>query len=72
MEPSSDSNRWPIFEWLDWASFFGITAGLFAYVIPFWPEGRLRVAFWLMLVSTLLHVCTAHLRRPVERGGPES
>lgn len=36
------------------------------YVLPFWREGRLRWAFWLTLVSTLLHVYTSHKRGEVE------
>jgi len=35
------------------------------YVMPFWREGRLRWAFWLTLVSTLLHVFTSHQRGKV-------
>jgi hypothetical protein len=35
------------------------------YVMPFWREGRLRWAFWVTLVSTLLHVYTSHQRSKV-------
>jgi hypothetical protein len=40
----------------------GLVLGLAMYVMPFWPEGRLRWAFWLTLVSTLLHMYTSHER----------
>ena len=36
--------------------------GLVLYVMPFWPEGRLRWALWLTLVATVLHVFTSHRR----------
>ena len=36
--------------------------GLALYVAPFWREGRLRPAFWITLIATLLHVYTSHKR----------
>jgi hypothetical protein len=73
---------------LDRCALFGLAAGLAAYVLPFWPEGRLRVAFWLTLASTLLHVYTSHQQTidvdadadadadasagPSEGGGPDA
>lgn len=39
-----------------------LAVGLALYVMPFWREGRLRVAFWLTLVATVLHVYTSHRR----------
>jgi hypothetical protein len=50
----------------------GIVASLVPYVIPFWPEGRRRVAFWLIMASTLLHVLASRRRKPIERGGPDA
>lgn len=40
----------------------GLAAGLILYVMPFWPEGRLNAAFWVTLLSTLLHIYTSHKR----------
>lgn len=45
---------------LDRAALAGIALGLSAYVIPIWGEGRLRLAFWLTLAATLLHIYTSH------------
>ena len=55
------SNRFWIVA-LDRAALGGLALGLALYVMPFWAEGRLRPAFWLTLVSTLLHVYTSHRR----------
>jgi hypothetical protein len=41
-------------------------AGLVLYVMPFWREGRLRAAFWLTLISTLLHIYTSRRRGAVD------
>jgi hypothetical protein len=57
---------------LDRLALFGLALGHVTYMIPFWPEGRLRVSFWVTLLSTLLHVYTSHQRRPVGPGGPEA
>ncbi len=48
----------------DRAALAGLAIGLALYVMPFWEEGRLRVAFWLTLLSTLLHVYTSHKNTP--------
>jgi len=40
----------------------GLALGLLLYVLPFWREGRLRPAFWITLLSTLLHVYTSRQR----------
>lgn len=47
----------------------GIALGLALYVMPFWKEGRLFWAFWLTLISTLLHIYTSR-RRGLEEGEP--
>ena len=44
----------------------GLVLGLALYVMPLWREGRLRPAFWLTLVATLLHVYTSHKRAKSE------
>ena len=56
----SSSKRW--LEGLDRAALVGLTVGLALYVMPVWREGRLRPAFWITLLSTLLHVFTSHAR----------
>ena len=48
---------------LDRAALAGLALGLALYVLPLWREGRLRFAFWLTLVSTLLHIYTSHAGR---------
>jgi hypothetical protein len=52
----------PLIVNLDRAAIGGLAVGLAMYVMPFWREGRLRWAFWLTLVSTILHVYTSHER----------
>jgi uncharacterized membrane protein YccC len=47
---------------LDRAVLCGLALGLALYVLPIWREGRLRSAFWVTLVSTLLHIYTSHKR----------
>jgi hypothetical protein len=47
---------------LDRVALAGIAVGLLSYVAPFWSDGRLRLAFWLTLAATLLHVFTSHAR----------
>jgi hypothetical protein len=47
---------------LDRAVLCGLAAGLALYVMPFWREGRLRWAFWVTLIATLLHIYTSHKR----------
>ena len=56
---------------LDRAVLSGIGLGLLLYVMPFWNEGRLRWAFWLTLVSTLLHIYTSRQTGP-SSGPPEN
>ena len=53
----SNSKRWIVV--LDRAALTGLALGLALYVLPFWREGRLRPAFWITLVSALLHVYTS-------------
>ena len=53
----SSSKRWIVV--LDRAALVGLALGLALYVMPFWREGRLRPAFWITLVSALLHVYTS-------------
>jgi hypothetical protein len=63
---------------LDRAALTGLAVGLALYVLPFWREGRLKPAFWLTLLSTLLHVYTSHKRfaaapaRPVDADAGKS
>lgn len=59
MGPSSNKS-WIVT--LDRAALGGLALGMALYVMPFWAEGRLRPAFWLTLLSTLLHVYTSHKR----------
>ena len=40
--------------------------GLALYVMPWWADGRLRVAFWLTLVATAFHIFTSHRRADSE------
>lgn len=47
---------------LDRVAIGALAAGLALYVMPWWREGRLALAFWLTLVATLLHVYTSHQR----------
>lgn len=66
----SSSKSWIVA--LDRAALAGLALGLALYVLPFWREGRLRPAFWLTLISTLLHVYTSHARfaaTPPSTGG---
>jgi len=53
----SSSKRWIVL--LDRGALGGLALGLALYVLPFWREGRLRPAFWITLVSALLHVYTS-------------
>jgi hypothetical protein len=48
--------------WLDRAAIAGLALGLTLYVMPLWPEGRLRWAFWSTLIATALHIYTSHAR----------
>lgn len=56
----SSSNR--VIVALDRAALGALALGLGLYVMPWWREGRLYVAFWLTLAATLLHVYTSHER----------
>jgi hypothetical protein len=47
---------------LDRAALGALAVGLALYVLPIWRQGRLRPAFWITLVATLLHVYTSHKR----------
>ena len=53
---------------LDRAALASLALGLALYVMPWWREGRLYVAFWLTLVASVLHVYTSHQR--AEGDGP--
>jgi hypothetical protein len=53
-------NRWIV--GLDRAAVGGLLLGLALYVLPLWREGRLRWAFFVTLISTLLHIYTSHQR----------
>jgi len=48
-----------------------LAAGLALYVMPFWAEGRLRAAFWLTLIATVLHIYTSHRRGRADQQGRE-
>jgi hypothetical protein len=47
---------------LDRVALGALGAGLALYVMPWWREGRLGVAFWLTIVAALLHTYTSHER----------
>ncbi|HEX9640757.1 MAG TPA: hypothetical protein VGB13_05540 [Candidatus Krumholzibacteria bacterium] len=47
---------------LDRVALAGIAVGLASYVAPVWSDGRLRLAFWLTLAATVLHIVTSHTR----------
>jgi hypothetical protein len=47
---------------LDRLAVGGLGLGLGLYVLPLWREGRLRWAFLVTLISTLLHIYTSHKR----------
>ncbi|MEO5767213.1 MAG: hypothetical protein ABIS92_02585 [Polyangia bacterium] len=55
---------------LDRAVLVALAAGLALYVMPFWAEGRLRVAFWLTLAATVVHIYTSHQRAAAAAPGP--
>jgi hypothetical protein len=69
---SSARSKLGLVEQLDRGALLGLAIGLATYVMPFWPEGRLCVAFWLTLLSTLLHVYTSHQSKPGDRGEPDA
>ena len=56
----SSSSRWIVL--FDRVALGGLALGLALYVMPFWPDGRLRPAFWITLLATLLHVYTSRRR----------
>ena len=56
----SNSSRWIVL--FDRAALGGLALGLALYVMPFWREGRLRPAFWITLLSALVHVYTSRQR----------
>ena len=60
----SNSSGWTIL--LDRVALCSLVSGLALYVIPWWREGRLSMAFWLTFVATLLHVYTSHQRARAE------
>jgi hypothetical protein len=53
---------------LDRLALAGIALGLVLYVMPWWNDGRLRWAFWLTLLATLLHTFTS---RAAAAGGTD-
>lgn len=63
MGPSNSSPADRLIVALDRLAIGGLVSGLALYVMPWWPEGRLRWALWLTLGSTLLHIYTSHQRR---------
>ena len=56
----SSSSRWIVA--FDRVALGGLALGLALYVMPFWREGRLRPAFWITLLSALLHIYTSRRR----------
>jgi hypothetical protein len=54
----SSSRSWLVR--LDRVALSGLATGLALYVMPWWREGRLSAAFWLTLLTTVLHVYTSH------------
>ena len=64
MEPSNNSRRRRAIVDLDRVALGGLVLGLAMYVVPLWRGGRLRWAFWVTLVATVLHVYTSHRRSP--------
>jgi hypothetical protein len=59
----SSSRSWIVR--LDRVALGALALGLALYVLPIWRQGRLRPAFWITLVATLLHVYTSHKRAAV-------
>jgi hypothetical protein len=55
---SSSSGR-RILVWLDRIAVGGLALGLCAYALPVAVEGRLKLAFWVTLGATLLHIYTS-------------
>ena len=64
MERSNNSRRARFSVDLDHVAIGGLGLGLALYVMPFWRAGRLRCAFCVTLVATVLHVYTSHRRSP--------
>jgi hypothetical protein len=60
----SSSSAWIVL--LDRVALCTLVAGLALYVMPWWREGRLSLAFWVTFVATLLHVYTSHRRASIE------
>ena len=54
---------------LDRLALAGIALGLVLYVMPSWNDGRLKWAFWLTLLATLLHTFTSRKVRAGETEG---
>jgi len=63
LAPSNSSARIVL---LDLVALCSLASGLALYVMPWWREGRLNLAFWLTLAATLLHVYTSHQRAATE------
>lgn len=51
---------------LDRAALSILVLGLVLYVMPWWNDGRLSLAFWVTLLATALHVYTSHKRSGIE------
>jgi hypothetical protein len=60
----SSSRNWVVL--IDRVALGALGAGLALYVIPWWNEGRLQLAFWVTFVATLFHVYTSHRRASFE------
>jgi hypothetical protein len=56
----SSNKRWIVL--CDRVALGGLALGLALYVMPLWPEGRLRPGFWITLLAALLHVYTSRQR----------
>jgi hypothetical protein len=57
---------------LDRLALVGIALGLALYVMPSWNDGRLKWAFWLTLLATLLHTFTSRRAAAGETEGGSS
>jgi hypothetical protein len=66
LERSNNNSRTPLIVLFDRGVLALLLLGLALYVLPTWREGRLRYAFWLTLVATILHVYSSHARGKAE------
>ena len=60
----TSNRRWIVTA--DRVALVGLALGLVLYVMPAWREGRLRLAFWVTLLSTVFHIYTSHKRAGID------